>query len=107
MLGLVSLPGDLSGLSSAEWLSDVEHRRVSAIAQLLDLLPAESSAVLTSADTLLTELFSHKGERGDKTHTSKDKYDLSKSKEITRRSVWHQLLDITHTASHPWGMWVF
>lgn len=61
VLGLVSLPGDLSGLR------DVEHRRVSAIAQLLNLLPAESSAVLTSADTLLTELFSHKGERRDKT----------------------------------------
>ncbi|XP_058626277.1 N-acetylglutamate synthase, mitochondrial isoform X2 [Onychostoma macrolepis] len=61
VLGLVSLPGDLSGLSSAEWLSDAEHRCLSAIAQLLNLLPAESSAVLTSADTLLTELFSHKG----------------------------------------------
>ncbi|KAL1277821.1 hypothetical protein QQF64_024494 [Cirrhinus molitorella] len=61
VMGLVSLPGDLSGLSSAKWLNDVEHKRISAVAQLLNLLPAESSAVVTSADTLLTELFSHKG----------------------------------------------
>ncbi|KAI2666467.1 N-acetylglutamate synthase, mitochondrial [Labeo rohita] len=61
VMGLVSLPGDLSGLSSAKWLSDVERKRISAVAQLLNLLPAESSAVVTSADTLLTELFSHKG----------------------------------------------
>lgn len=69
VMGLVSLPGDLSGLSSAKWLSDVERKRISAVAQLLNLLPAESSAVVTSADTLLTELFSHKGERRHKTHT--------------------------------------
>ncbi|XP_051744741.1 N-acetylglutamate synthase, mitochondrial isoform X2 [Ctenopharyngodon idella] len=61
VLGLVSLPGDLPGLSSVKWLSDMEKKRISTIAQLLNLLPVESSAVLTSAGTLLTELFSHKG----------------------------------------------
>ncbi|TRY92141.1 hypothetical protein DNTS_031455 [Danionella cerebrum] len=55
VLGLVSLPGDLVSLSVSE------QERIRRIAALLNLLPVESSAVLTSADTLLTELFSHKG----------------------------------------------
>ncbi|KAL0992416.1 hypothetical protein UPYG_G00093030 [Umbra pygmaea] len=61
VLDLVSLPGDLPGLSGAPWLSLAERRRVVTIAQLLNQLPCESSAVITSANTLLTELFSHKG----------------------------------------------
>lgn len=72
----MSLPGDLPGLSSVKWLSDMEKKRISTIAQLLNLLPVESSAVLTSAGTLLTELFSHKGEIRDKTHTYQDKWHL-------------------------------
>ena len=62
VLGTVSLPSDLPGLSVAEWLSAVERRRVTTIARLLNQLSTESSAVITSADTLLTELFSHRGE---------------------------------------------
>ena len=62
VLGTVSLPSDLPGLSMAEWLSAVERRRVTTIARLLNQLSTESSAVITSADTLLTELFSHRGE---------------------------------------------
>jgi len=73
VLGLVSLPGDLPGLSCAKWLSEMEKRRINTIVQLLNLLPADSSAVLTSAGTLLTELFSHKGEIREKTHTYRDK----------------------------------
>ncbi|KAI4888110.1 hypothetical protein NFI96_021827 [Prochilodus magdalenae] len=61
VLGSVSLPADLPTLWSAEWLCVLERQRVSAIAQLLNQLPPESSAVVTSANTLLTELFSHKG----------------------------------------------
>ncbi|KAG9264391.1 N-acetylglutamate synthase, mitochondrial isoform X2 [Astyanax mexicanus] len=61
VVGTVSLPGDLPALSSAAWLCVRERRRVRAIAQLLNQLPPESSAVVTSANTLLTELFSHKG----------------------------------------------
>uniref|UniRef100_A0A3Q4MUJ5 N-acetylglutamate synthase n=1 Tax=Neolamprologus brichardi TaxID=32507 RepID=A0A3Q4MUJ5_NEOBR len=61
VLGTVSLPADLPGLSTATWLSAPERQRVTAIARLLNQLPAESSAVITSADTLLTELFSHRG----------------------------------------------
>ncbi|XP_010768863.1 N-acetylglutamate synthase, mitochondrial, partial [Notothenia coriiceps] len=66
VLDLVSLPSDLPALLSAGWLSPSELRRVSAIAALLqDLLSDSSSSfpssVITSADTLLTELFSHRG----------------------------------------------
>ncbi|XP_068193998.1 N-acetylglutamate synthase, mitochondrial [Antennarius striatus] len=57
----VLLPHDLPRLSTAAWLSPVERRRVATIARLLNQLPKESTAVITSADTLLTELFSHKG----------------------------------------------
>ncbi|XP_043087480.1 N-acetylglutamate synthase, mitochondrial isoform X2 [Puntigrus tetrazona] len=98
VLGLVSLPGDLSGLSSAKWLSDVEHRRVRAIAQLLNLLPAESSAVLTSADTLLTELFSHKGsgtlfKNGDPIHrySSMDDVDIDRLLVLINKSFEKKL----------------
>lgn len=62
VLGTVSLPSDLPLLSSAEWLCVQERRQVNAIAHLLNQLSPESSAVITSANTLLTELFSHKGE---------------------------------------------
>ncbi|MEQ2190983.1 hypothetical protein XENOCAPTIV_017025 [Xenoophorus captivus] len=71
VLDMVSLPTDLPGLSGAEWLSPAERRRLTTIARLLNQLPTESSAVITSADTLLTELFSHRGEAGGlstKTH---------------------------------------
>lgn len=65
VLGTVSLPSDLPGLSVAAWLSAAERHRVTTIARLLNHLPTESSAVITSADTLLTELFSHRGETVD------------------------------------------
>ncbi|KAA8584777.1 hypothetical protein FQN60_003471, partial [Etheostoma spectabile] len=65
VLDTVSLPSDLPGLSRAAWLSAAERRRVTAIARLLNQLLTESSAVITSADTLLTELFSHRGETAD------------------------------------------
>uniref|UniRef100_A0A3Q2WIP3 N-acetylglutamate synthase n=1 Tax=Haplochromis burtoni TaxID=8153 RepID=A0A3Q2WIP3_HAPBU len=77
VLGTVSLPADLPRLSTATWLSAPERQRVTAIARLLNQLPAESSAVITSADTLLTELFSHRGsgtlfKNGDPIHRSVD-----------------------------------
>ncbi|KAG7232224.1 hypothetical protein INR49_009391 [Caranx melampygus] len=42
-------------------LDATERHRVTTIARLLNQLPTESSAVITSANTLLTELFSHRG----------------------------------------------
>lgn len=74
VLDTVSLPADLPGLSRAEWLSPPVRRRLDTIARLLNQLPTESSAVITSADTLLTELFSHKGKAFDK--LSKTNYML-------------------------------
>lgn len=61
VLPTVLLPSNLPVLSMAAWLSTAEHCRVATIAGLLNHLPSGSSAVITSADTLLTELFSHKG----------------------------------------------
>ncbi|KAI3360238.1 hypothetical protein L3Q82_014551, partial [Scortum barcoo] len=61
VLCTVSLPSDLPSLSVAAWLSTAERRKVTTIARLLNQLPSESSAVITSADTVLTELFSHRG----------------------------------------------
>ncbi|KAM6957814.1 N-acetylglutamate synthase, mitochondrial [Aplochiton taeniatus] len=81
VLDLVSLPADLPCLSDASWLSRAERRRVAAIAQLLNQLPSESSAVITSANTLLTELFSHKGsgtlfKNGDPIHKYSSLQDI-------------------------------
>ncbi|KAG7273105.1 hypothetical protein CRUP_024835 [Coryphaenoides rupestris] len=55
VLGSVSVPADLPGLVSAPWLQPEERKRVETIARLLNHLPRESSAVITSACTLLTD----------------------------------------------------
>ncbi|CAB1341575.1 unnamed protein product [Coregonus sp. 'balchen'] len=93
VLDLVSLPGDLPGLSGAPWLSLAERRRVGTIAQLLNQLPCESSAVITSANTLLTELFSHKGsgtlfKNGDPIHkySTLDDIDLDRLLALINKS---------------------
>uniref|UniRef100_A0A3P8VXZ3 N-acetylglutamate synthase n=1 Tax=Cynoglossus semilaevis TaxID=244447 RepID=A0A3P8VXZ3_CYNSE len=57
VLDTVSLPADLPSLSTAACLSTDQCHKVTTIARLLNQLPGESSAVITSADTLLTELF--------------------------------------------------
>ncbi|XP_061080808.1 N-acetylglutamate synthase, mitochondrial [Conger conger] len=83
VLGQVTLPADMPMLSRATWLDAAELQRVVAIDRVLHQLPCESSAVITSANTLLTELFSHKGsgtlfKNGDPIHryTSLDDIDL-------------------------------
>ncbi|XP_036945290.1 N-acetylglutamate synthase, mitochondrial [Acanthopagrus latus] len=93
VLGTVSLPSDLPGLSVAEWLSAVERRRVTTIARLLNQLSTESSAVITSADTLLTELFSHRGsgtlfKNGDPIHrySSLDGIDVERLLALINKS---------------------
>ncbi|XP_037545322.1 N-acetylglutamate synthase, mitochondrial [Nematolebias whitei] len=93
VLDSVSLPADLPGLSVAEWLSQTERRRVTTIARLLNQLPTESSAVITSADTLLTELFSHKGSgtlftNGDPIHrySSLDEIDVERLLALINKS---------------------
>lgn len=93
VLGTVSLPTDLPSLSVAKWLSAAERRRVTTIARFLSQLPTESSAVITSADTLLTELFSHKGsgtlfKNGDPIHryTSLDGIDVDRLLALINKS---------------------
>ncbi|XP_034750983.1 N-acetylglutamate synthase, mitochondrial [Etheostoma cragini] len=93
VLDTVSLPSDLPGLSTAAWLSAAERRRVSAIARLLNQLLTESSAVITSADTLLTELFSHRGsgtlfKNGDPIHrySSLDGIDVDRLLALINKS---------------------
>ncbi|XP_078385795.1 N-acetylglutamate synthase, mitochondrial isoform X2 [Cetorhinus maximus] len=61
VVGQVNLPSDLDLLSHANWISQKEQEKAKVITDLLNHMPSESSAVITSADTILTELFSHRG----------------------------------------------
>ncbi|XP_041029740.1 N-acetylglutamate synthase, mitochondrial isoform X2 [Carcharodon carcharias] len=61
VVGQVNLPSDLDLLSHANWISQKEEEKAKVITDLLNHMPSESSAVITSADTILTELFSHRG----------------------------------------------
>ncbi|XP_071330854.1 N-acetylglutamate synthase, mitochondrial [Trachinotus anak] len=93
VLGTVSLPSNLPGLSTAAWLSAADRHRVTTIARLLNQLPTESSAVITSANTLLTELFSHRGsgtlfKNGDPIHrySSLDGIDVERLLALINKS---------------------
>ncbi|XP_078281069.1 N-acetylglutamate synthase, mitochondrial isoform X4 [Rhinoraja longicauda] len=61
VVGQVNLPSDLDLLSNTNWISDKEEQKAKVITDLLNHMSSESSAVITSADTILTELFSHRG----------------------------------------------
>lgn len=58
----VNLPADLDLVTSAKWVSNKERQQIQLIVDLLSRLPHHSSAAITTANTLLTELFSNKGE---------------------------------------------
>lgn len=58
----MNLPADLDLVTNAEWVSTKERQQMRLIVDVLSRLPHHSSAVITSASTLLTELFSNKGE---------------------------------------------
>lgn len=58
----MNLPADLDLVTNAEWLSTKERQQIRLIVDVLSRLPHYSSAVITAASTLLTELFSNKGE---------------------------------------------
>lgn len=58
----VNLPADLDLVSNAEWVSTKERRQIRLIVDVLSRLPHYASAAITDASTLLTELFSNKGE---------------------------------------------
>lgn len=65
VLSNVNLPADLDLVSSAEWVRTKERQQMRLIVDVLSRLPHHSSAVITAASTLLTELFSNKGEGPD------------------------------------------
>lgn len=62
VLSNVNLPADLDLVTNAEWVSAKERQQMRLIVDVLSRLPHHSSAVITAAATLLTELFSNKGE---------------------------------------------
>ncbi|XP_008147507.1 N-acetylglutamate synthase, mitochondrial [Eptesicus fuscus] len=61
VLSNVNLPADLDLVTSAEWVSTKERQQIRLIVEVLSRLPHHSSAAITAASTLLTELFSNKG----------------------------------------------
>ncbi|XP_022420815.1 N-acetylglutamate synthase, mitochondrial isoform X1 [Delphinapterus leucas] len=61
VLSNVNLPADLDLVTNAEWVSTKERQQIRLIVDVLSRLPHHSSAVITDASTLLTELFSNKG----------------------------------------------
>ncbi|XP_048416203.1 N-acetylglutamate synthase, mitochondrial isoform X2 [Stegostoma tigrinum] len=61
VVGQINLPSDLDLLSNANWISQKEEEKAKVIMDLLNHIPSESSAVITSANTILAELFSHRG----------------------------------------------
>ncbi|KAG7459655.1 hypothetical protein MATL_G00212970 [Megalops atlanticus] len=96
VLGQVSLPSDMPMLLRASWLSAGEQQRVAIIDQLLNRLPCESSAVITSANTLLTELFSHRGEHvrtppSSCTYSSLDEVDVNRLLALINKSFQKNL----------------
>lgn len=62
VLSNVNLPADLDLVTNAEWVSTKERQQMRLIVDVLSRLSHHSSAVITAASTLLTELFSNKGE---------------------------------------------
>lgn len=58
----MNLPADLDLVTNAQWLSIKERQQIRLIVDVLSRLPHYSSAAITAASTLLTELFSNKGE---------------------------------------------
>ncbi|XP_070569848.1 N-acetylglutamate synthase, mitochondrial-like [Ptychodera flava] len=57
----VNLPADYEPLLRQRWCTRYMKYKVGRISKLLDRLPSPCSVVITSADTLLTELFTHRG----------------------------------------------
>ncbi|KAM8946691.1 N-acetylglutamate synthase, mitochondrial [Pelodytes ibericus] len=61
VVGHVNLPADLELMRNATWMSKRQRQQVTLIVDLLNRLPPASSAVITCAKSLLSELFSNKG----------------------------------------------
>lgn len=61
VIGNVNVADDLECLLQQPWHTDTTRKQVISIAKLLNTLPEYSSAVITSADSLIPELFTHNG----------------------------------------------
>lgn len=57
----INLPSDLSSVEHKSWKTAEKVTMMEKVNDLLADLPSESSVVITSADTMLRELFSHRG----------------------------------------------
>lgn len=57
----VNLPNDFEIAASLPWCNREVHSRLGNINSLLEKLPFTSSVVITSADTIIQELFTHRG----------------------------------------------
>ena len=61
VIEVINLPYDLEASSDLPWCDRTTKLRMTNINSLLEKLPFTSSVVITSADTVLNELFTHKG----------------------------------------------
>ncbi|KAK3803136.1 hypothetical protein RRG08_060108 [Elysia crispata] len=96
----INLPSDLSTVEQKPWKTPDKVEMMKKVNNLLADLPTESSVVITSADTMLRELFSHRGsgtffrctEEVHK-HTSLEGMDLDRLRVLLHRSFKKTLSD--------------
>ncbi|XP_066264406.1 N-acetylglutamate synthase, mitochondrial-like isoform X2 [Branchiostoma lanceolatum] len=96
----VNLPADLENLLQQPWCTAAIKKKVMRISELLNKLPPESSVVITSANAVLTELFTHHGSgtffkntEPIKKYKSLADVDLKRLNELIRRSFGRVLKD--------------
>ena len=61
VIEVINLPHDLELAATLPWCDTNVQSRITRIHTLLEKMPFTSSVVITSADTVLNELFTHKG----------------------------------------------
>ncbi|XP_019636459.1 PREDICTED: N-acetylglutamate synthase, mitochondrial-like isoform X1 [Branchiostoma belcheri] len=96
----VNLPADLENLLQQPWCTLAIKQKVLRISELLNKLPPESSVVITSANAVLTELFTHHGSGTFFKNTEPIKkyknladVDLKRLNELIKRSFGRVLKD--------------
>lgn len=93
VLGNVNIADDLESLLQQPWHTETTRKQVISISKLLNTLPEYSSAVITGADSLIAELFTHNGsgtmflrpEKIEK-HHSLETVDVDRLKELLIKS---------------------
>ncbi|MGH0154786.1 UNVERIFIED_CONTAM: hypothetical protein FKN15_033526 [Acipenser sinensis] len=91
VLRKVNLPVDVELLQSADWINPKDQQRAWLIVDLLNHMPTESSAVITSASTILAELFSHKGLGAGLVYNSLDEVDIDRLLSLINKSFGKNL----------------